>query len=789
VVSSSSGTLVPSPPTSLVGREDDAASVCALLRRTDVRLVTLTGPGGVGKTSLARYVAAQVASGYEDGECFVSLESVRDPALVPTAIAEALRLREEGAVSLVDRLASFLYDRRMLLVLDNFEHVASAATVVAEVLAACPLLEVLATSRGSLRLSGEHEFVVAPLALPDLEHRHELNALGAYPGVELFLQRARAVRPDFRLSEANAGAVGAICARVDGLPLAIELAAAWVRLLSPAEIVPRLAHPFELLTGGPRDLPGRQRTLADTISWSLALLDGGARTMFTRLGVFAGGFTVDAAEAVAGEPGAAGAIEALAALIGHGLVQRPAETDPTSRPRLLETVREFALEELAASGEEDNVRAAHAAFYLALARGGDIERLELERANLRVALRWYLAREDQDGAMALSAAASGFWLSRGHLSEGRGWLEQALALGDGPPTAERARASVAAGLLAYHQADYAVAVSHLQRGLGQCRERGDEAGVARALAALALARARAGDLAPAMHLAEEALAAYRRLDDEPGVGRSLETLGRVLWIQGDYVLARARLQESRAVAHRLGARDLAARASQGLGYVALADGDLEGANALLEESLAEFRELGDRWWALRGMCGLGHVAARRGAHAAARLQFAQGLEIARELGDPMLEAACLEGFAVAHGPALAARLLGAAESLRERAGAAWPAFVHADSERSTDGARRALGDERFAAEWARGRTMGAAEILELAPPRPPDHPRGLTSREVEVLGLVATGLTDAQVAERLVLSVRTVHSHVRSIYRKLGVSSRSAATGYALRHGLGEVDG
>ncbi len=751
-----------------------------------MRLVTLTGPGGVGKTSLARHVAARLAAGYEDGECFVSLESVRDPALVPTAIAQALGLREEGAVALVDRLASFMFDRRMLLVLDNFEHVASAATVVAELLATCPSLDVLATSRGSLRLLGEYEFPVAPLALPNPEDRHALDALGAYPGVELFVERARAVRPDFRLSGANAGAVGAICARVDGLPLAIELAAAWVRLLSPAEIVPRLAHPFELLTGGPRDLPDRQRTLADTISWSLALLDRGARTMFTRLGVFAGGFTVDAAEAVAGDPGATGVIDALAALIDHGLIQRPGETDPASRPRLLETVREFALEELAASGEQDDVRAAHAAFYVALARSGDNERLEPEQANLRAAMRWYLAREDQDGALALSAAASAFWLSRGHLSEGRGWLEQALALGDGPPTAERARASIAAGLLAYHQADYAVAVSHLERGLDQCRERGDEAGVARALAALALARTRAGDLAPALHLAEEALVAYRRLNDEPGVGRSLETLGRVSWIQGDYGVARARLQESRAVARRLGARDIVARASQGLGWVALADGDLEGANELLEESLAEFRELGDRWWALRGMCGLGHVAARQGAHAAARLRFAQGLEIARELGDPMLEAACLEGFASAHGPALAARLLGASESLRERAGAAWPAFVHADSERSADRARRALGDERFAAEWARGRAMGAAEILGLAPPRPPQaHPAGLTLREVEVLRLLAAGLTDAQVAERLVLSVRTVHSHVRSIYRKLGVRSRTAATGYALRQGLG----
>jgi predicted ATPase/DNA-binding CsgD family transcriptional regulator len=769
---------------SLVGREDDAESVCAMLRRTDVRLVTLTGPGGVGKTSLARHVAAQLASGYEDGECFVALESVRDPALVPAAIAQALSLREAGAVRLVDRVASFLFDRRMLLVLDNFEHVASAALVVAELLAVCPLLEVLATSLGRLRLSGEHEFPVEPLALPDPEHRYELDALGAYPGVELFLARARAVRPDFRLSEDNAGAVGAICARVDGLPLAVELAAARVGLLSPAEIVARLAHPFELLTDGPRDLPDRQRTLADTISWSLALLDRGARTMFARLGVFAGGFTVAAAEAVAGDTDAAGVIDALAALINHGLVQRPAETDPASRPRLLETIRESALEELAASGEQDDVRAAHAAFYVALARSGDSERLEPEQANLRAAMRWYLAHEDQDGALALAASSSAFWLSRGHLSEGRGWLEQAIALGDGPPTEERARALIAAGLLAYHQADYAVAVSHLQRGLDQSRERGDEADVARALAALALARTRAGDLAPALRLAEEALAAYRRLGDEAGVGRSLETLGRVLWIRGDYGQARARLQESCAVARGLGARDLVARASQGLGYVALADGDLEGADALLEESLAEFRDLGDRWWALRGMCALGHVAARRGANAAARLRFAQGFELARELGDPMLEAACLEGLAGAHGPALAARLLGAAESLRELAGAAWPAFVHSDCERSAVRARRALGDERFAAEWARGRAMGAAEILGLARPRPPGHPAGLTRREVEVLRLVAAGLTDAQVAERLVLSVRTVHSHVRSIYRKLGVSSRTAATGYALRQGL-----
>jgi DNA-binding CsgD family transcriptional regulator len=340
-------------------------------------------------------------------------------------------------------------------------------------------------------------------------------------------------------------------------------------------------------------------------------------------------------------------------------------------------------------------------------------------------------------------------------------------------------------LLAYHQADYTVAVSHLQRGLDQCRERDDEAGVAQALAPLALARTRAGDLAPALHLAEEALAAYRRLDDKAGVGRSLETLGRVLWVEGDYAQAGARLHESRAVGRRLGARGVVASASQGLGWVALADGDLGDAKALLDESLAEFRALGDRWWTLRGICGLGHVAARQGAHAAARLQFEQGLEIARELGDPMLEAACLEGLAGAHSPDLAARLLAAAESLRERAGAAWPAFVQADSERCADRARGALGDERFAAEWSRGRAMTAAEILRDVSARAPADPAGLTLREEEVLRLVSAGLTDAQVAEQLVLSVRTVNSHLRSIYRKLGVRSRTAATGYALRQGLG----
>jgi predicted ATPase len=503
----------------------------------------------------------------------------------------------------VDRLASFLFDRRILLVLDNFEHVATAAPLVSELLAACPLLDVLATSRGSLRLSGEHEFPVGPLALPDLEHRNEVDALVASPGVALFVERTRAVRPDFRISEANAATIAAICARVDGLPLAIELAAARMRLLSPDEILARLARPFELLTGGPRDLPDRQRALGDTIAWSLALLDRDTRTVFNRLGVFAGPFTVAAAEAVAGAGTTTAVIDALTALLDHGLVQRPANSGPDSRPRLLETIREFALQELAASGEERHVRGAHAAYYAALAGAGDSERLEPEQADLRAALRWYLAGEDQDRALALSAALSPFWLSRGHLSEGRRWLEQALALG-GPHTVERARASIAAGLLAYQQADYTVAASHCQRGLELCRESGDQAGAARALAALALARTRAGDMVRAPQLAEEALALYRRLDDHAGVVRSLETLGRVLWVHGDYADARARLQESHAAARRLGARDVAASASQGLGWVALAEGDLDGAEALLEESLAEFRQLGDRWWMLRGICGL-----------------------------------------------------------------------------------------------------------------------------------------------------------------------------------------
>jgi predicted ATPase/DNA-binding CsgD family transcriptional regulator len=567
--------------------------------------------------------------------------------------------------------------------------------------------------------------------------------------------------------------------------LAIELAAARVRLLSPDEILARLAYPFELLTGGPRDLPDRQRTLTDTIAWSLALLDADERTMFGRLGVFAGGFTVDAAEAVLGAAGGPEVVtDALAELVDHGLLQRTTDTGGGSRLRLLETIREYALKRLAATGQERRVRAAHAAYYHALAGSPDNARLEPEQANLRTALRWYLAGEHPDAALSLTAALSAFWLSRGQLSEGRRWFEAALALADGPPTAERAQASVAAGLLAYQQADYAVAVTHCQQGLELFRERGDEPGTAAALAALALARTRAGDLAPAPDLARQAVATYRRLDDDAGVARSLETLGRVLWVQGDYERARAPLLESRAVARRLGAADVAASASQGLGWVALAEGDLESADALLQESVAQFRALGDRWWTLRGVCGLGHVAARAGAQAIARERFEEGLWIARELGDPMLEAACLEGLAGAHGHALAARLLAAAERLRDEAGAAWPAFVHADFHRSADSARRGLGAERFAAEWARGRAMRAAEILPLARRRPPGHPAGLTAREVEVLRLVAAGLTDAQVAEQLVLSVRTVHSHVRSIYRKLGVSSRTAATRWALRERL-----
>ena len=543
---------LPAQPTPLVGREQELAKARQSLHQPDVRLLTLSGPGGTGKTRLSLQLAADALYDYENGCYFVPLSPISDPAQVAPAIAQALGVKETPGQSLTESLKVYLKDKQLLLVLDNFEQVVAAATLVGDLLTAAPRLKIIVTSRTILRVYGEQEYPVPPLALPDLTRLPTSEQLESYAAIALFVQRARLVKPDFHLTPQNAAAVAEICARLDGLPLAIELAAARIKLLTPPAILARLDQRLKLLTGGARDLPARQQTLRGAIDWGYDLLDEGEKAVFSRLAVFAGGCTLEAAEVICNPTGdlPVEVFDILASLVDKSMLRQVEEIDKDGTPRpldeprfiMLQIIREYALEKLSEAGQDEILQDRHAAFYMGLAETAEKElvgpgqvewlgRLELEQDNLRGSLACALERGDAETALRLGNALWRFWQIRGNLTEGRRWLEQSLTKAVNVAVPVRAKAYNAAGILARDQGDYDQALAYLQVSLTLQRQIGNKQGVANALNTLGSVTAYKGDYDQAIKYHEESLALRRELGDKRGIAVSLSSLGTINYMQ------------------------------------------------------------------------------------------------------------------------------------------------------------------------------------------------------------------------------------------------------------------
>ena len=816
--------VLPHHPGPIIGRDTEVADARQWLLRAYVRLLTFTGPAGVGKTRLALEVAAQLQGAFEGGACLVDLSTLTDPGLVLPTIAQALGVRDAPGRSLFDRLVTVLRERRLLLVLDNFEHVIDAAPRVVELLAACPGLKLLITSREVLRLSWEQDFPVAPLGLPAPGRLPPPDALAQVPAVEFFLARARAVSPGFGLTRDNAAAVAGICIQLDGLPLAIELAAARVKVLSPEAILERLQTRRQVLAAGLRDLPARQQTLQAAMDWSHELLTVDEREFLRRLSVFAGGFTLEATAAVAAGPrvGEGRLIDLLTRLLDKSLILRDGH-EPRSRYRLLETVRQYAEQRLRESGELDGVRSRHLEWCLNLAeraepelQGRDqgvwLDLLEREHDNFRAALGWSLEAGAGDGALRLAGTLWGFWYVRGYWTEGRRWLEHVMAAPSGGSGTLRAKAANALAVLLWAQGEYEGTVARCEEAARLCRASGETAGLAFSLNLLGLMMRHRGEHDRAVVMLEESLTLRRALGDTSGVASSLSSLGILASHQGEYGRATRLFEESLALRKQLGDRGGIAECFYFLGIVSFHERDHKRAAAHFEQCLHAFRELGDRSGTASSLLNLGMVAQYLGHSDRAARLYSESLSLRHDLGDRLGVAECFERLAeLAHAQGKhkrAARLVGAVDVLRGRSdlpgppgeapAAEGPAAERAqEAQRESTAVAKTRAQGGFAAARVEGRAMSLEQAVQYAlsvePPAAPASDKGvpdrdgsvLTRREAEIAALVARGLTNRQIAQRLVISEGTAANHVQHILNKLGFDSRAQIAAWAARRGLG----
>jgi non-specific serine/threonine protein kinase len=771
---------LPHATTSLIGRIDEAAAALELIASPDARLITLVGPGGVGKTRLASYVAVQALDLFPDGVAFVNLAAISDPSLVPTVIGATLGLPDRGPNSCSALLISFVAPQRMLLVLDNVEHLLSGVALISDLLAAAPGLTVLATSRVLLRLSGEHAYPVPTLAIPKIRTGTSLDQFAQSDAVRLFLDRARAVRPALELNDETAAAVVRICQLLDGLPLAIELAAARSNVLSPQAMVSRLERRLPLLTGGARDRPLRQQTMQDAIAWSFGLLTADEQALFRRLSIFVCSFTLEAADAVTGafDRNGVDILEGIGSLVDKSLLRAGDQHDEMPRFAMLETIREYALEQLERAGEGSRAADAHADWFLALAQRADAvayspeapawyDRLAPDRPNFRAALAWLHTHDPDHRFIELSALLGRFWYKWERYTEGLSWLEKAVAI---------ARRQAPSQTLAV-----------LLDNLGK------------------LTSVRNKHTSPITYFAES-LETWVAIGDARGIARETITLAE------GYRLA---MESERAIPLYERGLDLLSAfpaetswrstALRGLATVELQCGNVDGAEPLFEEAFAVALESDVAWSIGTAHHGLGQIASLRGRHAAAITHFVASIGIMRDLRDrlsllfaipalaeALVQAAQFEQAAHVFGATEAfSETLPEVEGMRELLSCYDPAIATA---------RMRLGEPAYSAAWAIGRGQPVAEIVAFAiaqagtaladlagkepVPRRAALPGGLSEREAEVLRLAAAGLSNVEMAERLYLSPHTIRAHLQRIYAKLEVENRAAAARFAVENGL-----